>query len=293
MNAKSTNKKRRNILIAVLIPVALILAFIVGGIVCNNALELNTYTITSPDLPESFDGYKIAQVSDLHNCTIGADNSKLVNMLKEASPDIIVLTGDIIDCRTPDVKTALDFVAEATEIAPCYYVTGNHEKRVPEELEDLLEGLYGLGVNILRNETAEITQNGETIYLLGVDDPHFTTHETYESEEVVTNRVLSELVPEDSSAFTVLLAHRPDLFEFYAEHNIDLTFSGHAHGGQIRLPFVGGLYAPDQGLFPKYDGGLYTSGTSSLIVSRGVGNSLFPLRIFNPPEVILVELQSE
>ena len=179
---------------------------------------------------------------------------------------------------------------KAVEIAPCYYVTGNHEMRVPDAFATLLAGLEEAGVTVLRNQSLELEKDGDTITLLGVDDPDFTYMSYSLGQDSVVDSTLKEITPEDESEFTLLLSHRPELFDVYEDNNIDLVLSGHAHGGQFRLPFVGGLYAPHQGVLPEYDSGLYSDNGTNLIVSRGIGNSLFPLRLFNPPEVILVEL---
>lgn len=290
---KSKKKRFRPFLTVVCILVLLCLATVIGGIICNKSLELNTYTVKSEDLPQSFQGFRIAHISDLHNAEFGESNEKLLNMIAQAEPDIIAITGDIVDCRRTDTEVALSFVKQAVEIAPCYYVTGNHEARVPEAFEVLLSGLEEAGVTVLRNEAISLTAGDEHISLLGAEDPDFTYMSYSDTQGRIINNALQEITPKDSEEFTLLLSHRPELFDVYIENDIDLVLSGHAHGGQVRLPFIGGLYAPHQGLLPEYDGGLYSQDGTNLIVSRGIGNSLFPLRVFNPPEVILIELAQE
>lgn len=264
------------------------------GVYYNNALVLSEYEIKNSSVPESFCGFKVAQVSDLHNSTHGKDNKKLLNILREAQPDIIVFTGDMIDSYHTDVEVAVAFVKEAVKIAPCYYVTGNHESRVPEDADYLFGNMIELGVHMLYNMCIELpspTGNGESILLAGLDDPTFLSEALYMGSASAVDSKLKEILPKNlEEKFTLLLSHRPELFEVYTKNNIDLTLSGHAHGGQFRLPFVGGLYAPHQGFLPQYDSGLYTENDSNMIVSRGIGNSLFPFRLFNKPEVILVEL---
>lgn len=257
----------------------------------NTALELNTYTVSSEKLPKIFDGYRIAHISDLHNAKMGNDNENLLSMLREAKPNIIAITGDLIDSRNTDIETALQFTKEAVKIAPCYYVTGNHEARV-DEYQSLKEGLNKVGVTILEDERTDLELSGEHIALLGVNDPSFNTDYLLGDDSDVIDTRLKQLTIE-TDTFTVLLSHRPELFDVYAENDVDLVLAGHAHGGQFRLPFVGGLAAPNQGLFPKYDSGLYTKDNTNMIVSRGIGNSLFPFRFNNRPEVILIELKSE
>ena len=256
----------------------------------NAALELNTYMVASEDLPESFDGYRIAHVSDLHNAEMGDGNEKLLAMLRDGEPDIIAITGDLIDSRNTDVEIALRFAEEAVRIAPCYYVTGNHEARV-SEYSELKEGLTKLGVVVLEGERVELEQSGETITLIGVNDPSFQTDYLFGDSETVIQGSLQELINKNDG-YTVLLSHRPELFKVYVESGADLVLSGHAHGGQFRLPLVGGLVAPNQGLFPVYDAGLYTEENTNMIVSRGIGNSILPFRFNNRPEVILIELEA-
>ena len=284
-----TAKKKKFIFLA--IAAAVLVALVIWIAWGNTALELNTYTISSSKLPQSFDGYRIAHVSDLHNAEIGKENGKLLTMLRDAGPDMIPITGDLIDSRNTDIEVALQFVREAVKIAPCYYVTGNHEARV-NEYGELKAGMEAAGVTVLEDAKAEISLEGKTITVIGVNDPSYQTDYLFGDSETVMNTRLEELHTEDDG-FTILLSHRPELFATYAEHNVDLVLSGHAHGGQFRMPFIGGLVAPNQGLFPEYDAGIYTEGNTNMLVSRGIGNSILPFRINNRPEVILVELQIE
>ena len=279
-------KKKKFILLAVV--AAVLLALVIWIAWGNTALELNTYTISSSKLPERFDGYRIAHVSDLHNVEMGEDNEKLLTMLRDAEPDMIAITGDLIDFRHTDIEFALQFIREAVKIAPCYYVTGNHEARV-NEYGELKTGMEAAGVTVLEDTQAEISIEGETITLIGVNDPSYQTDYLFGDSKTVMNTKLEELHTENDG-FTILLSHRPELFDTYAEHDMDLVLSGHAHGGQFRLPFIGGLVAPNQGLFPEYDAGIYTEDNTNMLVSRGVGNSILPFRINNRPEVVLIEL---
>lgn len=274
---KRVLKNRIFLLVAVLLLVVLIV-WIVWG---NTALELNTVSVTSKNLPKAFSGYRIAHVSDLHNTRIGEGNEKLLSVIESANPDIIAITGDIIDSRNTNVDIALDFAKRAVEIAPCYYVTGNHESRVEDCFTKLESGLMELGVTVLRNGKSILEHKGEAITVIGLDDPSF---------DVDADETLNSLTGEDDG-FTLLLSHRPELFDTYCANGIDLALSGHTHGGQFRLPFVGGIIAPNQGLLPKYDAGLYTNGDTNMVISRGIGNSLFPFRFNNRPEVVLIELE--
>ena len=284
-----TAKKKKFIFLAVAAAVLVVLViWIAWG---NTALELNTYTVSSAKLPQGFDGYRIAHVSDLHNAEMGKDNEKLLTILRDADPDMIAITGDLIDSRSTNVEIALNFIREAVKIAPCYYVTGNHEARV-NEYGELKAGMEAAGVTVLEGVRTENSMEGETITLIGVNDPSYQTDYLFGDSETVMNTKLEELHSE-KDGYTILLSHRPELFDTYADHGIDLVLSGHAHGGQFRLPFIGGLVAPNQGLFPEYDAGIYTEGNTNMLVSRGVGNSFLPFRINNRPEVILIELQAK
>lgn len=158
--------------------------------------------------------------------------------------------------------------------------------------EELKMGLKDAGVTVLENQKVQITRDGESITLMGIQDPSFRTNYLFGDAESVSRQAICELQNE-SDGFTVLLSHRPELFDVYVDTGIDLVFSGHAHGGQFRLPFIGGLVAPNQGLFPKYDAGRFDEDNTTMIVSRGVGNSIIPLRINNPPELVVVELKRQ
>lgn len=272
--------------------IILLILFSLAGLLLwgNTALKRTTIRVSSQNLPDSFDGFRIAHISDLHNTEFGRNNEKLLSLLRDAKPSIIAITGDMIDSRDTKVEIALEFAREAVTIAPCYYVTGNHESRVPE-YRTLKEGLLSLGVSVLEDASARIQRSGESITVLGVLDPSFQTSYLFGDANSVMEQKLSTLMPEENT-FTLLLSHRPELFEVYAEAGVDLTLSGHAHGGQFRIPFLGGLVAPNQGFFPEYDAGLYTRGSTNMVVSRGLGNSIIPLRINNRPEVVLIELDS-
>lgn len=269
---------------------AVLLALVVWLIWGNITLEQTVYTVKSQRLPESFSGYRIAQVSDLHNREMGENNEILLQMLEDADPDMIALTGDLVDSRNTDFETALAFVEKAMEIAPCYYVPGNHESRIAA-YPLLEEELKELGVIVLK-EAVLLERGGETIRLLGVDDPTFQEGYQPEMDKQIMESALQKY-DNDSDTFTVLLSHRPELFSVYAEHKMDLVLSGHAHGGQFRLPLIGGVFVPNQGFFPEYDAGLFTSGDTHMIVSRGIGDSIIPIRINNRPELVVVDLIRE
>ena len=281
------NKNRKSKWLILLVISIVFIIWIAWG---NTAIELNEYQIISENLPDAFYGFRIAHISDLHNAKIGEENSKLLELLANAEPDIIVITGDIIDSYHTDVEVSLKFVEKAVEIAPCYYVTGNHEARLSKEIYlDFEEKMEGFGVVVLHDEMISIEQEGKNISLGGIDDSLFASKH-YDISYSNLSDYIEGLFTEDD--FQILLSHRPEKFQDYVDAGVNLVFSGHAHGGQFRLPFVGGLVAPNQGLFPEYDAGLFSEDGTNMMVSRGIGNSIIPIRFNNRPEVILVELSN-
>lgn len=269
----------------------LLLVLVIWTVWGNTALTVSEFTISNSRIPSAFSGFRIAQVSDLHNAEFGRNNATLLRMLSENEPDIIVITGDMVDFSHTDIDIALAFAKEAVQIAPVYYVTGNHEAHL-SEYDQFRISLETAGVTVLEDKTIWLEQDGEKLMLIGLSDPDFTVNgDMFADVSSTTSAKLDALLGGESS-YTILLFHRPELFETYVDCGVGLVLSGHAHGGQFRLPFVGGLIAPNQGLFPKYDAGLYTDGGTDMIVSRGIGNSIIPLRFNNRPEVVLVEFIS-
>ena len=265
-----------------------VIAFLGWNIYQNQFIQINEITIKCETLPEDFAGYKIVQVSDLHNAEFGENNEDLLSLIKEQNPDIIVVTGDIVDSRRTNVQIARDFINNASEIAPVYYVTGNHEARVAMEDEiDFIE--LNENVNVLHNQSVLLEKGESAIQLIGVDDPDYRA--VKDSAEYMDKRL--DLYC-DNEYFKILLSHRPELFETYVENEMNVIFSGHAHGGQVRLPFIGGVIAPHQGFFPTYDAGLfYATNDATMVISRGLGDSILPLRINNPPELVVATLEKQ
>ena len=269
----------------------IILLLLIGfGAYClwaDKAISERELQIKSEKIPSDFDGYRIVHISDLHNAHFGKGNEKLLERIKAAKPDIIAVTGDIVDARRTNTVIALDFIKAALEIAPVYYVSGNHEFRIPQGKE-LIEDIEKLGARVLENESLELKKGNSKITVSGIDDPYFYGGYMSDEEDYVTALTLEKIEKTENS--TLLLSHRPEFFDLYCEYGFDLVLSGHAHGGQFRFPFLGGFIAPGQGLFPEYDSGLYEKNGTNMIVSRGLGNSIIPLRLFNRPEIITVVL---
>lgn len=256
----------------------------------NTTVQITNYSISNIKVPEDFNDYRIIQISDFHNTTSQKLTNDLINKIKEQKPDIIVLTGDLIDSRNTKIDIAISFIKQIIDVAPVYYVTGNHEARI-DKYNEFKEQMSNLGVNILENKVEILKQNDSEINLIGINDPNFNHEFVITDSEVIQTEI--EKLEYDKESYTILLSHRPEVFETYVSENIDLIFTGHAHGGQIRLPFVGGIIAPNQGLFPKYTSGKYEEKNTTMIVNRGIGNSLFPFRINNRPELVIVDLKSE
>lgn len=245
----------------------------------NSSIMVTELPVAAAGLPEEFSGYRIAQVSDLHNAQFGEHNRRLLEKLADARPDVIVLTGDLIDSRRTDVAVSLTFARGAAAIAPTYYVPGNHESRDLAVYEQLKTGLTDAGVRVLENEAVSLTRGEASITLAGILDNGFGD----------IQQPLLDLF-DGLEGYTVLLSHRPENAGYYAGAGADLVFTGHAHGGQFRIPFVGGVLAPGQGFLPTYDSGLYQVENTQMIVSRGLGNSAFPFRLNNRPEIVVAEL---
>lgn len=270
----------------------LLLILIIWTIWCNSALMISTTTVSSSRIPSVFDGFRITQVSDLHNAVFGKDNAELLQALSECEPNIIVMTGDLVDVKHTNIDIALAFAKGATQIASTYYITGNHEACLPQ-YDELKTGLESIGVVVLEDASMQLEYKDEAITLIGLSDPSLTIKEDIFGEvPAMVDTKLRGLIG-DKDDYTILLSHRPELFETYVNCGVDLVLSGHAHGGQFRLPFIGGLVAPNQGLFPQYDAGIYTKGDTNMIVSRGLGNSIIPIRFNNRPEIVLLELIAE
>lgn len=279
-------KRKRWIVLAALC--ALLACLIPYLLWANAALTVSHVEL---DLLPGEGSFTIAQVSDLHNAEFGGGNGELLTILEEAEPDLIAITGDLIDSRRTDPAPALAFLEGAVELAPVCYVTGNHEFRAYDAYQGLKSQMEELGVIVLENESMVLEE--VPLRVIGLDDPSFGVRsDPSATPEQILQGALTALAPQagEEDLRTVLLAHRPEYVELYAQHGADLVLSGHAHGGQVRLPGVGGLYAPGQGFLPAYTSGLYQIGETSLVVSRGLGNSLFPLRVNNRPEVVLVKL---
>lgn len=280
-------KIKQAILLILIVLFAAIIAWVIWD---NNRITVTEYTIKDAEIPENFSGYRILQISDLHNAEFGEDNEILLNQISRLHPDMIVITGDLIDSYHTNVDISLAFIREAVKIAPTYYVFGNHEVRIPESYTLLKDGMEKAGVVVL-DQPVTLEKDSQTITLLGVADPSAMSSDSRYYTQIVGS-MLKDVMPEET-VYSILLCHRPEVFDAFVENGIDLAFTGHTHGGQVRIPFIGAIFSPDQGLFPKYDSGLFTEKDTTMIISRGLGNSSFPFRVDCPPEIVVATLMHE
>lgn len=257
----------------------------------NGRLSVTEYTVSDTRIPESFDGLKIVQISDVHDAEFGGEQAALVEAVRRENPDYIFLTGDFIDSNRYDLERSMAMIPALIGVAEVFYVTGNHEVAT-NEVDEITSALSDAGVHVLRNQAMMVGSGDSSMAIAGIDDP--LTGVGTEGEAAFTRHAIEQAtadVPE--GMFTLLLAHRPELFGTYADMGIPLVFSGHAHGGQVRIPFIGGLNSPGQGWFPELTSGIHSQGSTQLVISRGLGNSQIPLRLLNTPELVSVTLQSE
>ena len=249
----------------------------------NNYITVSEYTYETEKISAENDGFIIVHISDLHNKTFGKNQKRLLNKVADCLPDIILVTGDIAGRRDTEFSNAETFIKEAVKLAPVYYVTGNHEEDLLEgEFNELISGIEAAGAMWLDDELTEVLigSGKDRLNIAGISNGSLTGP---------VAQKLSENA--DHSQLTMLLAHQPQLLDYYAAQGYDMVFSGHAHGGQMRLPFIGGIIAPGQGFFPEYTEEAHVKDNTTMYISRGLGNSICPLRLFNCPEVVCVRLE--
>jgi len=267
--------KKRPLAIAVLC-----LLLVTATLALDARLSVRRYSLQSEKIDTDV---RLTVLTDLHSCRYGDGQERLLSAVAEESPDAVLLVGDIVDDEMPEERAWITLAALA-ECYPCYYVTGNHEWRT--DAERICESVAALGITVLRGEKAELTTKTTTVAFMGLDDPDAGFWD--EQWEAIKSSAEKE-------TFSVLLSHRPELVEDYRSLDADLVVSGHAHGGQWRIPGVlNGLLAPHQGLFPAYAGGMYDLSDTILIVSRGLAreSTLVP-RLFNRPELVIIDLLGE
>ncbi len=274
---KFKTKKTKRIMLLIII--LLFIAFLI--IACNQRLIVRHYTIESEKLSKPF---RVAVVADLHSCFYGENQQKLISAISSAEPDVVLLVGDIIDDDEP-IDGAVVFLERISQMYPCYYVTGNHEAYL-DSVDDAKTMIRDFKITVLEGECDMISINGQSVQIIGVDDPDVCT------SAVFSKQLDKAFYSADESVFMLLLSHRPERIEQYLEYPPDLIVSGHAHGGHWRIPgILNGVYSPDQGLFPKYAGGVYEHGETIHIVSRGLSIQYLIPRIFNRPELVIIDVE--
>lgn len=278
------NKVLKKILI--FIPVAAIALILAFAFVCSNTLEIKNYSITTDKLDTKV---KFVFISDLHNKEYGENNIDLISKIKEQSPDFIAVGGDMVNKYSSDDRVMKELLPNLVQTAPTYCVLGNHELTLAEQI-DFKSDINSTGAKLLDNEAVTLNINGEEILLGGMSDfpyyefnaPDFETDERYFWEDFKER---------SKNCFSILLNHQPEyLSDITQDCNIDLIMCGHTHGGLVQLPFVGGLFAPNQGFFPKYDKGEFDLNGTKMIISAGLGDAYPVLRINNCPEITVVNI---
>ncbi len=285
--------KRKMILICLFIVLLIIFCI---NLIYNFIIVKKEYKIINEKVNNQI---KIAHLSDLHGVKNKYQANKMLKIITNTSPDIIVIAGDLVDSndyakgKFPTSRT-IEFMKNIVKIAPVYYVFGNHEVVLIEDKTEngytFVKTLEDSGIKIVNNEKDEINVRETKVTVVGLQDPR--TVNSYNSIEQTIEEELRFVYQNISGeSYKILVSHRPECFNIYSEYDIDLCLTGHAHGGQFRFPLIKGLYAPNQGWFPKYTKGEYNLNNTKMIVSPGLGNSLLKFRIFNPLEINIIYIE--
>lgn len=291
--------KKRNRFFILMVILVLSILFIFWQ---NNCLEVSKYLLEYDDLPDSFNGYRIIQISDMHGKTFGSQNSRLSKRIKSMKPDILIATGDMMSSTVNDGKAFLNFLDEYDQFSPVYMCLGNHEqiarwlidKNRKVDYDDFIKGVKNRGVKVLDNDKIKIVREGSTITLEGLTPElyHYSSKEVNSEDKslLLKKSYIDEVIGKPNAGFNILMAHNPAYFHEYVSWGADLILSGHVHGGVIQVPFKGGLLSPERVFFPEFDAGLFEEGPSKMVVNRGLGYSVINFRLFNRPEISFIEL---
>lgn len=257
----------------------------------NTSIKVSKHKIKNNKIPKEFNNFKIVHLSDLHSNSFGKDNIKLIEKINSENPNIIVMTGDMINKYDMNFNVFLKLAQRLSKVYKTYYIVGNHEKRLSQDNMNLIiRKLAEFGVTILNDEKAIIKKRRNVINIYGMDLPLLyyrrKKNEVFNIEEFL-NKQMKKYSKEE---FNILLVHNPLYFDYYSRYNADLILSGHVHGGMIRLPFIGAILSPERKLFPKYNSGVYEKNNRKIIVSRGLGQSKPGIRLFNMPEIVSITL---
>lgn len=256
----------------------------------NTLIKLSKCEIKSDKIPKGFNKFKIVHLSDFHSYDFGKNNNKLIKKIDGENPSIIVMTGDMVNKYDRNFKKFLNLAVVLSNKYEIYYIVGNHEQRLKQEdLNLILKKLKELGIRVLSNEKVIIKRKNDYINIYGIDIP-LSYYKIINKSSNIDEIVKISLNKCNEKEYNILLAHNPLYFEEYAKHNIDLTLSGHVHGGMIRLPFIGAILSPERKFFPKYSSGVYEINNKKLIVSRGLGHSKPGIRFCNMPELVSITL---
>lgn len=280
MHEKRKNRPRRWLLFL------LAAAVLIGALLADSNFRIVTteYVISGENLPAAFDGFRIVQLSDIHAAEYGPDNARLVRAVRQAAPDLIAVTGDLIDAEG-QLDMVETLVTQLTGIAPVCFINGNHEWD-SGDISQLHALLRRCGVTILQNAWLSLERDGSAIALAGIEDPNGPADMPRPSQ------VFQEMRAELGDLYTVVLYHRNNRLALFSELGADVVLSGHAHGGMIRLPFTDGLIDASRRWFPTYTSGVYTQGSTSMVVSRGLGNHTGFPRLLNNPHIPVIVLRS-
>ncbi len=289
-------KSKKLALFVLIIAVVVITAMLY---VSNRFIFISEYKIKYEKLPNTFDGYKIVLLSDLHSSEFGKGNKAILKKVRRIDPDMIVMTGDMVNSTDRDFSIFLDLAKSLAASYDVYFIAGNHEQSLsPADRSYIYYELGRMRVQVLDNEKVSVARGEERLDLYGlwINMRYYSSRnneyvkENAETYYLSTDRIEKLLGKNDGQEFSLLLTHNPLYAESYIKWGADLTLCGHVHGGMIRLPFVGGIYSPERTFFPEYDGGLYPFGEQNLVVSRGIGNGNFGFRFLNCPEIVTIEL---
>lgn len=263
-------------------------------------ITVTEYTYESEKIPEGFDDFTILHVSDLQSAYFGKNQKNLLKKSADCNPDVIFFTGDLVDRNRTDLKASMIAAEGLQNIAQVYFVSGNHEERIEDRLDDFYRQMENINIKMLRNDMCSLQHGDQHINVAGIWDNVLGECKLGERRRDTSidpaplQKVMNELTEKLSGdEFNILLTHEPQFFDHYVNEKTDLVFAGHAHGGQIRLPFTEGLFAPGQGIMPKLTSGVHKKEGTTMVISRGLGNSVFPFRIFNRPELVVLKLKKK
>ena len=273
--------RRRKTAVLLVLTALLAAGFLLWG---NCSLQTTETALVSPALPPAFDGLRIVELADLHGRVFGRGSRRLLAAVRRAEPDLICIDGDLFDEHT-DLAMLPPLLRGLCAIAPVYYVTGNHEWRVPG-LRGILAQMRACGVTVLQDDWRVLRRGEDALVLSGTDDPCGPAERKTPAELIADIRAEA-----GEAAFLLLLTHRNDQLPQWSALGVQAVLAGHCHGGVVRLPFVGGLFGTDRRLFPAWDAGLYRQGETALYVSRGLGYTNVHFRLFNRPEVAVIVLR--